>query len=221
MSFKFFPILSKHFNLHLFTAESSGGLLYVVFQENTWRKALEHCRLNNSELASVMSPTENVALQRVIHENAPSVNWAWIGLFRDEWKWSDKATSSFRDWLPTQPNHDGICTLYDPTSTQWYDRGCDTPSPFICHDGEHVTGLYVIVWICHVQYSILLVRKFNHKLILNLSSYYLHFSLMPPFHLTKQTQCTILHSNVYFCFFSRRKSQKANREGGSAIKLTH
>ncbi|XP_044035025.1 secretory phospholipase A2 receptor-like [Siniperca chuatsi] len=115
---------------------SSG--VYVVLQEQSWRQAQEYCRLKNSDLASVRSQTENQALQQTVNENGTSLSLVWIGLFRDEWKWSDKSDSSFRYWDSSQPNNDGVCSLYNPSSKNWYDRGCTNSYFFFCYNEKKV-----------------------------------------------------------------------------------
>ncbi|XP_070783578.1 ladderlectin-like [Enoplosus armatus] len=101
-------------------SENNGSRgVYAVLQEKSWRQAQEYCRLNYTDLASVRSQTENQALQQIVHEKYPSASLVWIGLFRDEWKWSDQSDSSFRYWGVNQPNNDGRCALYHPASKKW------------------------------------------------------------------------------------------------------
>lgn len=139
--------------------------LSVVIQEMSWRKAQDHCRLNNSDLASVMSPTENLALQNTITSNNPPPALVWIGLFKDQWEWSDQSGSSFRDWEPSQPNNDGVCCLYDSVRKKWFDRGCSSSYPFYCYGGEHVTHIHLLL-LCpvSVQYTFTSVQQAGCKL---------------------------------------------------------
>lgn len=130
----FYPnILAITVYFAMFTDE--GKSEYVVLEKKTWREAEEHCRLNNTDLASVRSQSENQALQQRV---GPSLAFFWIGLFRDQWKWSDQSNSSFRYWDSSQPNHDGNCTLYRPSAKRWFDRSCTSSHPLLCHTGEHV-----------------------------------------------------------------------------------
>uniref|UniRef100_A0A667XDP0 C-type lectin domain-containing protein n=1 Tax=Myripristis murdjan TaxID=586833 RepID=A0A667XDP0_9TELE len=73
------------------------------------------------------------ALQEAAGGAGQPASWMWLGLFRDQWKWSDHCRSSFRSWHTSQPNNDGVCTLYNPSGKKWYDRGCDSLHPFYCH----------------------------------------------------------------------------------------
>lgn len=84
-------------------------------------------------LARVRSQTENKAVQEILHGNSSSF---WIGLFRDDYTWSDHSDSTFRFWYSSQPNRDGHCTLYNPVNKSWWDRGCGYRSPFYCYNGE-------------------------------------------------------------------------------------
>ncbi|XP_037611735.1 C-type lectin lectoxin-Thr1-like [Sebastes umbrosus] len=113
----------------IFADEGSDGL-QVVLQEKSWRDAQEYCRVNYTDLAAVRSQTEN---QAVAEQMIEGLSLVWIGLFRDEWKWSDQSDSSFRYWHSSQPNHDGICALYSPPHKSWYDRKCSYSTPFCCY----------------------------------------------------------------------------------------
>nr|XP_033467993.1 secretory phospholipase A2 receptor-like [Epinephelus lanceolatus] len=110
------------------------GKMYVVLEDKSWRQAQEHCQLDGTDLASVRSQTENQALQQIINEKVLSLSLVWIGLFRDEWNWSDQSDSSLRDWASSQPNDDGVCGLYRPSSKKWFDRECVTSLPFYCYN---------------------------------------------------------------------------------------
>lgn len=126
----------------IFTGEGSRGM-HVVLEAKSWRKAQEYCRLNYTDLASVRSQTENQALQQVINEHVTSPSLFWNGLFRDEWKWSDQSDSSFRYWDSSQPNEDGICSLYGVSFKTWWDRSCTGSKPFYCYKGEHIISATV------------------------------------------------------------------------------
>uniref|UniRef100_UPI0037E91655 macrophage mannose receptor 1-like n=1 Tax=Semicossyphus pulcher TaxID=241346 RepID=UPI0037E91655 len=115
--------------------EKESGSMYVVLQEKSWSDAQEYCRLNYKDLATVRSQTENQVLQQTVEESGPSPSLVWIGLFRDEWKWSDKSNSSLRYWAHGQPNNDGVCALFSSISNKWWDRGCSDAHHFYCYKG--------------------------------------------------------------------------------------
>ncbi|XP_053183554.1 uncharacterized protein LOC128366813 [Scomber japonicus] len=72
----------------------TSGHIFVAGTKS-WRDAQSHCRGLLSDLVSIHSSEENEAVRNVSVSNS-----AWIGLFRDPWKWSDGSTSSFRNWKP-------------------------------------------------------------------------------------------------------------------------
>ncbi|KAI3365011.1 hypothetical protein L3Q82_001163 [Scortum barcoo] len=113
--------------------EGSSGV-HVVLEEMSWKTAQEYCRLNYRDLATVENLTENQALQQIINERLQSPSLVWIGLFKDDWKWSDQSNSSFRCWDSSQPNGDGSCTLYYAFDNAWYDRDCTSEFPFYCYE---------------------------------------------------------------------------------------
>uniref|UniRef100_A0A3B4VNA9 C-type lectin domain-containing protein n=1 Tax=Seriola dumerili TaxID=41447 RepID=A0A3B4VNA9_SERDU len=61
---------------------------------------------------------------------------AWIGLFRDQWKWSDKSDSSFRNWEKNESSHSEGCATYKPSSKAWQINNCTTKLPFFCYNGR-------------------------------------------------------------------------------------
>nr|XP_046233605.1 C-type mannose receptor 2-like [Scatophagus argus] len=125
-----------------FVCQDEDGSMYTVSENKPWRQAQEYCQLYNRDLVSVRSQTENQALQQILNASGPSSSSFWIGLFRDDWKWSDQSDSSFRYWESSQPNNDGACALYNPSIKRWYDRGCANPYPFYCYSVK-VTRLIV------------------------------------------------------------------------------
>ncbi|XP_078025847.1 C-type mannose receptor 2-like [Epinephelus lanceolatus] len=108
----------------------------LINKSMTWTEAQSHCRVNYTDLTSVRNMTENQKVQELI----PAGERVWIGLFRDSWKWSDGSNSSFRDWVPGEPdNHGGSqhCVLvhfsHSLYSGQWHDDPCDYRKAFICY----------------------------------------------------------------------------------------
>lgn len=98
----------------------------------------------NKDLASAGGDTETLALQQIISDNNNgSLSSVWIGLFNDEWKWSDQSDSSFRYWATDQPNNDGVCSLCSPPLKALWDRGCTYLKPFICYNGKHIEGTFL------------------------------------------------------------------------------
>ncbi|XP_068614405.1 macrophage mannose receptor 1-like [Brachionichthys hirsutus] len=77
---------------------NDSSLIYVD-ESKSWRDAQDHCRNLTSELISIRSAEENDAVRSL--SASPNM---WIGLFKDRWTWSDGSNSSFRYWLPSQPN---------------------------------------------------------------------------------------------------------------------
>ncbi|XP_010792843.1 C-type mannose receptor 2-like isoform X2 [Notothenia coriiceps] len=94
--------------------EVASGL--IVTETKSWRDAQNHCRGLSSDLISIHSAEENEA----VHDLSESEN-VWIGLFKDSWKWSDGSMSSFRYWLPAQPNYKARKSI--PTTTHQSTEG--------------------------------------------------------------------------------------------------
>ena len=131
-----------------------GSESYVLInEERSWREAQRYCRENYIDLVSVRNLEEN----RRIKEKAQG-KAVWIGLFRDDWMWSDQRNSSFRYWKQNEPNNNGnkknnnkkidnkkidnkknnSCAVTEKKKdkSEWSNRKCDEEHPFICHWGK-------------------------------------------------------------------------------------
>ncbi|KAL0189893.1 hypothetical protein M9458_016992, partial [Cirrhinus mrigala] len=64
-----------------------------------------YCRQHHTELVSMRNEDENLQIQQLI----PAGHYVYIGLFKDNYVWSDKSTSSFRNWGSYQPDGSGEC----------------------------------------------------------------------------------------------------------------
>ncbi|XP_073326658.1 C-type lectin 1-like [Pagrus major] len=113
----------------------------------TWTEAQSYCRDHHTDLASVRNTAENQEVKDVI----PSGEAAWIGLFRDSWKWSDGSNSSFRYWDQGygQPDNYGgnmedcvVAAL--GRDGKWFDIPCGLKRPFVCYSPLPTTTRQVI-----------------------------------------------------------------------------
>lgn len=79
----------------------------VVRERKTWEEALEYCREHHHDLASVMSNTEMMLINKELGKNQ-STDSVWIGLhfFSGEWLWVDGETLSYKHW---GPNREPVC----------------------------------------------------------------------------------------------------------------
>uniref|UniRef100_A0A672JYS6 C-type lectin domain-containing protein n=1 Tax=Sinocyclocheilus grahami TaxID=75366 RepID=A0A672JYS6_SINGR len=63
----------------------------------------------------------------------PAGHFAYIGLFKDDYIWSDNSTSSFRNWDPDQPDESGECVAQRLRDSRlWDDQTCSAQKPFFC-----------------------------------------------------------------------------------------
>ncbi|XP_062373634.1 macrophage mannose receptor 1-like [Sardina pilchardus] len=111
---------------------------YILMEKKkTWIEAQKYCRKNHKDLASVRNKTEN----EMVNEKAGDKR-VWIGLFRDDWKWSDQTNSSFRFWSPGIPdNHAGnedCAATKRHEDWEWGDRTCTETHPFLCYENKLV-----------------------------------------------------------------------------------
>lgn len=107
----------------------SGAYVFVA-DRKSWRDAQDHCRDLSSDLVGIQSAEKNEAVR-----NASSSQTAWIGLFRDAWRWSDGSGSSFRYWRRSQPNYlegqDCVAAIFVHEG-KWNDLPCTGKRRFFC-----------------------------------------------------------------------------------------
>ncbi|CAI5660363.1 unnamed protein product [Oreochromis niloticus] len=112
---------------------------YILVMENqTWSAAQSYCRTYHTDLTSIRSKEEKSKITLTL--NGSGVQYVWIGLYRDPWAfWSDKTTSTFTNWGPSDPNNlDSLqfCgSLYLMTG-EWADGNCGRRYYFFCFTAE-------------------------------------------------------------------------------------
>uniref|UniRef100_A0A671YZU8 C-type lectin domain-containing protein n=1 Tax=Sparus aurata TaxID=8175 RepID=A0A671YZU8_SPAAU len=123
-------------NRHWFVCMDVRGLnVTFVLMETlmTWTEAQSYCREHHTDLASVRNTAENQKVMDLLSAGQS----AWIGLFRDSWKWSDGSILSFRHWYKDQPDNTGgkdACVAGNlRNSGVWMDVSCDLIKPFVCY----------------------------------------------------------------------------------------
>uniref|UniRef100_A0AAY4DHS4 C-type lectin domain-containing protein n=1 Tax=Denticeps clupeoides TaxID=299321 RepID=A0AAY4DHS4_9TELE len=121
-----------------FASTEASGFIFIS-EAKSWTEAQSFCRQNYTDLASVRNDAENQQIQSLI----PTGGDAWIGLFRDTWKWSDKSSLSFTFWAPGEPNNNlgrsencGQIYIYNGYPGYWNDLYCTFLLPFFCYAGK-------------------------------------------------------------------------------------
>ncbi|XP_049325981.1 C-type mannose receptor 2-like [Astyanax mexicanus] len=123
---------------------------YVFINETkTWCEAQSYCREHHTDLPSVRNQTENQKIWSVLKTGER----IWIGLFNDSWEWSDQSSSSFRYWLPRQPDTNDKCAAASvKDQSQWHDVNCNIGFPFICYENELVLIQKKLSWAEALRY---------------------------------------------------------------------
>ncbi|XP_048826077.1 macrophage mannose receptor 1-like [Brienomyrus brachyistius] len=116
----------------------------LIKQNMNWSDAQSYCRYNYTDLATVRNQGDN----DLIHKIVPGHTWAWIGLFRDTWEWSDLSNSSFRNWKIGQNDYvNNTCALAQVTwPGTWDVTPCDEKHPFICYDDNLILVNSNMTW---------------------------------------------------------------------------
>lgn len=101
----------------------------------SWREAQDYCRLMYTDLVAIHSVAEQQNVLSLVYTDS-----VWIGLFSDDWTWSDGATSFFRYWEAGKPlnlfNISNCVAMQMSANGMWGDSLCDKRLPFLCYEGQ-------------------------------------------------------------------------------------
>ncbi|RXN04509.1 macrophage mannose receptor 1-like protein [Labeo rohita] len=114
---------------------------YVLVNEaKSWRDAQSYCRQHHTELVSMRNEDENLQIQQLI----PAGHYVYIGLFKDNYVWSDNSMSSFRNWDSNQPDGSGECvTQLLRDDRLWDVQTCSTHQPFFLRKKRQILKIAV------------------------------------------------------------------------------
>ncbi|KAG5261386.1 hypothetical protein AALO_G00303900 [Alosa alosa] len=135
---------------HFVCFDQSRGLV-VVDEKKDWTSAQTYCRTHHTDLASVGSDAESGQIWAARPSGAAQM---WIGLFSDDWSWTDGTGSSFRNWQSGQPDNgvgEGCAGLLTNDSGRWADFFCTSQYSFICAGAPRAKRLIVRVKIRSAQ----------------------------------------------------------------------
>lgn len=125
----------------------------------SWKEAQSYCQENYSDLFTVKNRDVNLQLTETIQQYP----CAWIGLFRDSWKWSDQTSlDSPLPWAEGQPDNafdNEICGAVDD-GAQVTDERCSRQLFFFCSD--KVKCFYFRAF-CGC-FWVLIISFFSHKI---------------------------------------------------------
>ncbi|KAL3967109.1 mannose receptor, C type [Sarotherodon galilaeus] len=112
---------------------------YILVKESrSWSEAQSYCRTYHTDLTSIRSKEEKSNITLTL--NGSGVQYVWIGLYRDPWAfWSDNTTSTFTNWMPSQPNNYNsaqYCVTMYFMSGKWSDSACNEKAYVFCFTGE-------------------------------------------------------------------------------------
>ncbi len=103
----------------------------------SWKQALSFCRGNFIDLYTIKTESENQLLRMMIQNDS----CAWIGLFRDSWKWSDQTKKQ-----PDNLSFNEICPAVDKDG-RITDELCSEKFFFVCKSPCKYFYFRVCFWV--------------------------------------------------------------------------
>ncbi|XP_007578265.2 macrophage mannose receptor 1-like [Poecilia formosa] len=113
-----------------FSVSGTNPTFYYSSTKQSWTEAQSFCRQHYTDLASVRHLADNEAVQGLVQRAA------WMGLYRDSWKWADGGNSSFRNWNRDEPSNNGKeeCAAANfGNAGKWEDWSCGEKKAFVCY----------------------------------------------------------------------------------------
>ncbi len=112
-----------------------GGVSYAHYSaKKNWMNSLDYCRSYHTDMAYVSSTGENSRIANVAQ--TWTGNKVWLGLFNDDWMWSDGGETSFRFWLSNTPYQENCASVAASQQGRWVGVQCNEKAMFVCQGGE-------------------------------------------------------------------------------------
>ncbi|XP_043954163.1 macrophage mannose receptor 1-like [Gambusia affinis] len=115
--------------------ESNSQKYHLSEEMKTWQEAQSFCREKHTDLISGTKQLEDEEVKKLMKS---SDQITYFGLFRDNWRWSDGSSFSFRHWNNELNNPESVrdlCAKIDDGG-RWKNENCDERKPFICYDDK-------------------------------------------------------------------------------------
>ncbi|XP_040887292.1 macrophage mannose receptor 1-like [Toxotes jaculatrix] len=115
----------------------------------SWQKAQNYCRENYTDLVSGLHQLNDSKFKNLTQPKAQ----LWIGLFRNNWMWSDGSNFSFRDWdqeLLNAGKHERWAVLRG--TGKWGAAKCDEKKPFFCYKDKRILINESKTWVEALYY---------------------------------------------------------------------
>ncbi|XP_043953406.1 C-type mannose receptor 2-like [Gambusia affinis] len=106
---------------------------HLIKDKKTWQEAQSYCREKHTDLISGTKQLEDEEVKKLMNSSDRN---AYFGLFRDNWRWSDGSSFSFRHWNNELVNPESVsdlCAKIDDGG-RWKNENCGVRKPFICYD---------------------------------------------------------------------------------------
>ncbi|XP_065149690.2 lymphocyte antigen 75-like [Paramisgurnus dabryanus] len=106
--------------------------LILVKQNKSWEDALEYCRLNYIDLASLTSLTDLQTAEKLVNSTTVKV-WTSLRFLAGDWFWVNNETLDSQMSLPSCPISPNHCGARNFKTDSWDFQDCDKKLYFFCY----------------------------------------------------------------------------------------
>ncbi|XP_051560276.1 C-type lectin 1-like [Myxocyprinus asiaticus] len=108
-------------------------ILSLVKKKMTWEEALEYCRANHTDLASMTSEIELQFVKSETVESETDSVWTGLHFLAGKWLWVNREHLRNQVSLPDCPAEPFRCGARNTKTDTWENRNCDEKLNFICN----------------------------------------------------------------------------------------
>ncbi|KTG32964.1 hypothetical protein cypCar_00034913 [Cyprinus carpio] len=105
----------------------------LVKEKMTWAEALQYCRTNHTDLASITTERQLHLTKNETRESQTESVWTGLRYLVGQWFWINNKPIGIQISLPECPTQPCRCGARNTKTDKWENRDCDEKLNFLCN----------------------------------------------------------------------------------------